>query len=71
MCPDSSLLKTNKTVQMFNISVDFKDTKKVDHILESSLDFQTVFDAINVIYVFYIFILKFYIFLQYSLIVIW
>ena len=24
VCPDSSLLKTNKTVQMFNISVSFK-----------------------------------------------
>ena len=36
--PDSRLLKIIKTVQMFNISVNFKDTKKVDHILESSLD---------------------------------
>ena len=38
ICQDSSLLKINKTVQMFNISVNFKDTKKVDHILVSSLD---------------------------------
>ena len=37
--PDSSLLKPNKTVQMFTISVNFKDTKKADLILESSLDF--------------------------------
>ena len=27
----------NKTVERFNISVNLKDTKKVDHILESSL----------------------------------
>jgi len=35
---------------MFNISVNFKDTKKVDHILEISLDFQSFFDALYVIY---------------------
>ena len=40
MCPDFSLLKINNTVQMFNISVNFKDKKKEDHILESSLNFQ-------------------------------
>ena len=28
----------------------FKDTKKVDHILESSLDIKSGFDALNVIY---------------------
>ena len=37
---------------MFNISVNFKDTKKTDHILESLLDFQSLFDAINIIYKF-------------------
>ena len=30
--------------------VNFKDTKKVDNILESSLDVQSFFDAFNVIY---------------------
>ena len=35
---------------MFNISVYFKDAKKVDHILESLLDFQSRFDARYVIY---------------------
>ena len=35
---------------MFNISVNFKDTKKVDQILESSLDFQSFLDALYVIY---------------------
>ena len=33
-------------LKMFNISVNFKDTKEVDHTLESSLDFQTYFDAV-------------------------
>ena len=50
ICQDSSLLKINKTVQMFNISVNFKDTKKVDHILKISSDFQSLFDALYVIY---------------------
>ena len=40
----------NKTVQMLNNSVNFKDTKKVDHILESSLDFQSYFYEFFVIY---------------------
>ena len=47
--PDSSLLKINKTLKMLNNSVNLKDTKKVDHILESSLDFQFLFDAPNII----------------------
>ena len=33
-------------LKMFNISVNFKDTKEVDNTLESSLDFQTYFDAV-------------------------
>ena len=44
------LIKINKTVYMFYISINFKDTKKVGHILESSLDVQSFFDALNVIY---------------------
>ena len=40
----------NKTVQMLNNSVNFKDTKKVDHILESSLEFQSYFYECFVIY---------------------
>ena len=32
---------------MFNISVNFKETKKGDHILKSSLDFQSFFDALD------------------------
>ena len=35
ICPDSSFLKIIKTDKMFNISFNFKDTKKVGHILES------------------------------------
>ena len=35
---------------MFNISVNFKDTKKVDHILERSLDVWSFFDSLYVIY---------------------
>ena len=35
---------------MFNISVNLKDAKKVDHIMESSLDSQSLFDALYVIY---------------------
>ena len=35
---------------MFNNSVDFKYTKMVDHILESSLDFKPFLDALYVIY---------------------
>ena len=35
---------------MFYISVNFKCTKKVDHILESSLEVQTFYDALFVIY---------------------
>ena len=35
---------------MFNISVNIKYIKKVDHILESSLDFQSLFNALYVIY---------------------
>ena len=38
-------------VQMFNIFfINFKDTKKVDDILASSLDFQSLFDALYIIY---------------------
>ena len=32
------------------MSVNIQVTKKVDHILESSLDVQSFFDALNVIY---------------------
>ena len=35
---------------MFNISVSFKETKKVNHILERSLDVQSFFDALYEIY---------------------
>ena len=35
---------------MFNFSAIFKVTKKVDHILESSLDSTSFFDALNVLY---------------------
>ena len=35
---------------MFNISVNFKDTKKVDQILESSLDFQSFLDGLYINY---------------------
>ena len=35
---------------MFNISVNFKDTKKVDPILESLLDVESFFDALYFIY---------------------
>ena len=35
---------------MFNFFAIFKDKKKVDHILESSLDSTSFFDALNVIY---------------------
>ena len=35
---------------MFKISVNFKDTKKVDPILESLLDVQSFFDALYFIY---------------------
>ena len=38
-------------VQMFNICfINFKDTKKVDDILASSLDFQSLIDALYIIY---------------------
>ena len=37
---------------MFNIFVMFKDTKTVNHILETSLHFKSFFDAIYVIYQF-------------------
>ena len=44
ICPDSSLLKTNITVQMFNNSWSILNIqKKVNHILESSLDFLNFF----------------------------
>ena len=43
-------LKINQTVQMFSIYVSFKETKKVDHILERSLDVQSFFDALYEIY---------------------
>ena len=43
-------IEINKTDQMFNIFVNFKDTKKVDHILKSSLDFQSLLDALYNIY---------------------
>ena len=39
-----------KTVQLFNFSVNFKEIKKVDLILETSLDFHYFFDARYVIY---------------------
>ena len=42
----SSLLKIDKTVQLFNISVNFKYTKKVD-ILKNSMDFQCNFSTIG------------------------
>ena len=35
---------------MFDISVNFKDTKNEDHILESSLDVKSFFDALYDIY---------------------
>ena len=35
---------------MFQNLVDFKDTKKVDYILESSLDVHSSFDALYVIH---------------------
>ena len=35
---------------MFNSSVNFKDTKKIDRILESSSDVQSFLNAIYVIY---------------------
>ena len=34
-------IKINKTVQTFNMSVNFKDSKKIDHILESLLAAQS------------------------------
>ena len=37
---------------MFNISVNFKDTKNVNHILESSSDFLSLFDALDIIHQF-------------------
>ena len=39
-----------KTVQIIKISVYLKDSKKVDHISESSLDVQSLSYALNVIY---------------------
>ena len=45
-CPDSSLLKINRTVHVLR----YKDTKKVDHMLEISLDFQSFFEVLYVIY---------------------
>ena len=48
MCPDSSLLKTNKTVQIFNISVKKKDIRKVG--FENSLDVQSFFGALYVVF---------------------
>jgi len=35
---------------MLNISVNFKDIKKVDHIFKSSLDFQSFCAQVNFIY---------------------
>ena len=35
---------------MLNTSVNFKDTMKVDHILESSLDVQSLVDVFYIIY---------------------
>ena len=35
---------------MFNNSINLKGTKKVDHILERSLDFKFFFDELYVIY---------------------
>ena len=48
--PDSSQSKINNTVQMFNISVNFKDKKNLDHTLESSLDVKFLVEALFVIY---------------------
>ena len=40
-------------VQMFNICfINFKDTKKVDDILASSLDFQSLIDQLSKVYQF-------------------
>ena len=47
---DSSYVKINKIVKMLNISVNFKDIKKVNHISESSFDVQSIFDKLYVIY---------------------
>ena len=38
ICPDSNQLKINKTVPMFNSSVNFKDTTEVDHNVQSFFD---------------------------------
>ena len=35
---------------MFNNSINLKGTKKVDHILEKSLDLKSFFDELYVIY---------------------
>ena len=40
------LIKIQKTVQMFNSSVNIQDTKKVDLILEISLEVQSFFKCI-------------------------
>ena len=43
--------KNQQNCSNVNYSVNFKDIKKVDHILESSLDFQSFFfEALHVIY---------------------
>ena len=35
---------------MLNISVNLQDTKNLDHIFKSSLDFQSFFNGLYVIY---------------------
>ena len=38
-------IQNQQTVKMFNISVNFEDTKKIGHTLKSSSDFYSYFDA--------------------------
>ena len=37
MCPDSNLSNHNEILKMFDISVNFKDTKKAEHIFNYQL----------------------------------
>ena len=39
-------IEEDKTVKIFNISVSFKNIKKVDPIMKRSLDFPSFFDAL-------------------------
>ena len=48
ICPDSSLLKIKKTVQMFNNSVNFKDTKIVGQILESYYRLYAIYHLLEI-----------------------